>query len=276
MSYPNFNRSQWRLLIHESADGASNMAIDQAIGDAVRTGRSLPTLRFYRWQPACISLGQSQSADLLDQSRCATFGWQIVRRATGGRTVLHADELTYSIAIPQTDPRAKGGVLQSYQRLSLGLQAGLTLAGLAPQRAQKDSAVSVPNDAACFNTASVYELLVAGRKLIGSAQMRSRGLVLQHGSLPLRGDITRLIDGLNLDAGQRLAAKQRLLAQAITLSEAMGCEINSADLVTHLTNGFASALNIDFVSSQLSDDEQAHAAQIRAQKFANLAWTYRK
>ena len=131
-------QAKWRLIVTEPADGATNMAIDQAIAEAVAQGEVLPTLRFYSWHPACVSLGQSQSAALLDLNRCTALGWDIVRRATGGRTVLHIDELTYSIIAPENEPRVKGGVLASYQRLSLGLQAGLEAAGLLPKQASND------------------------------------------------------------------------------------------------------------------------------------------
>lgn len=276
MSKQSFSRTAWRLIVTKPADGATNMAVDQAIAEAVVAGDELPTLRFYSWRPACVSLGQSQSADLLDLNRCAALGWHIVRRTTGGRTVLHANELTYSIAAPQDEPRVKGGVLASYQQLSLGLQAGLAMAGLLPKRSADGNSTSSSDDPACFNVASAYELLVNGKKLIGSAQMRSRGLVLQHGSIPLAGDIGRLADGLDLPERDREQLRQRLSQQATTVAAAAGQVINSAEMIRHLTNGFASALNLDFVPSQLTTAEQARAAQIRAEKFANIAWTYRK
>ena len=274
MNRLNLKLSQWRLLITPPADGALNMAIDQAIGEAVAVGHVLPTLRFYRWQQPCVSLGQSQSADLLDLNRCTALGWHIVRRSTGGRAVLHHQELTYSIAAPLNEPRVKGGVLKSYQRLSLGLLHGLQLAGINAQRANK--AERLQQGAACFDAPSDYELTVDGRKLIGSAQMRSRGLILQHGSIPLAGDIAQLVDGLQLSATDRLQSRAQLRSQATTLADVLGRRMDSAELIPHLTQGFATALNIEFVTQQLSRSEQTCAAQIRAEKFANAAWTYRK
>ena len=276
MSSPIVDHSQWRLVITQPADGASNMAIDQAIGEAVAAGDVLPTLRFYRWNPPCVSLGQSQSAELLDLNRCAHLGWDIVRRTTGGRAVLHHDELTYSIAAPLNEPRVAGGVLKSYQRLSLGLLTGLQLMGATPQRATSDKPVLSQQSAACFEIASDYELTIDGRKLIGSAQKRSRNLVLQHGSIPLSGDIAQLVAGLQLTSNKRAALQTQLRSQATTFAQVLGRRVDSAELIPHLTQGFATALNIKFITTPLSQHEQTRAVQIRAEKFANMAWTYRR
>ena len=102
------------------------MAIDEAILWAVAEGKSLPTLRFYGWQPPCLSIGYSQSMEgEVDVDRCREAGIDFVRRPTGGRAILHADELTYSVVAPQAEPRVAGGVVESYRRLSAGLVAGL-------------------------------------------------------------------------------------------------------------------------------------------------------
>lgn len=121
ITYP----AEWRLLKTGFADGATNMAIDEAILLAVAEGKAPPTLRFYGWEPPCLSIGYSQSMGEVDVDRCRKAGIGLVRRPTGGRAILHADELTYSVVAPQTEPRVAGGVIESYRRLSLGLVAGL-------------------------------------------------------------------------------------------------------------------------------------------------------
>ncbi|MGA9352036.1 MAG: hypothetical protein WBW48_25020, partial [Anaerolineae bacterium] len=123
ITYPAAN---WRLLKTGLVDGATNMAIDEAILWAVAEGKSPPTLRFYGWEPPCLSIGFSQSMEgEVDVDKCLESGIGFVRRPTGGRAILHADELTYSVVAPQTEPRVAGGVIESYRRLSLGLIAGL-------------------------------------------------------------------------------------------------------------------------------------------------------
>src|SRR5512142_2493749 len=87
----------WRLLITAPARGAWNMAVDEAMLEHIGRGESMPTLRLYAWEPACLSLGQAQPYADVDRIRLRQRGWDVVRRPTGGRAILHTDELTYSI-----------------------------------------------------------------------------------------------------------------------------------------------------------------------------------
>jgi lipoate-protein ligase A len=270
--------AEWRLILPTTHDGATNMAIDEAIGDAVRDGAALPTLRFYGWQPACLSLGRAQSWDVADFERCADLGWDVVRRPTGGRAVLHIDELTYSVVAPESEPRVKGGVLESYRRLSAALYNGLHQLGIQPERALPYYADRGATGPACFDGPSDYEVTIAQRKLIGSAQQRRNGIVLQHGSLPLTGDVTRVRLGLRLDGdGQRAALQNRLRWRATTLAEALaGRELSLDESADYLRRGFEETLNITFVESELSSAERERATQIRKEKYANDTWTKRR
>ena len=100
---------EWRLLLErEPRTGAWNMALDEAIMDAVAAGESLPTLRFYQWDPPCLSLGKRQPLDGVDLARCRAAGVDVVRRATGGLAILHTDELTYSIAVRPDESARRG------------------------------------------------------------------------------------------------------------------------------------------------------------------------
>jgi lipoyl(octanoyl) transferase len=111
----------WRLLETPPAHGAWNMAMDEAILEAVGRNESLPTLRLYAWDPACLSLGYAQPFTDVDIPRLRARGWDVVRRPTGGRAVLHIDELTYAVMAPVNEPRVAGSVLESYQRLAQAL-----------------------------------------------------------------------------------------------------------------------------------------------------------
>ena len=123
----------WRLIYDTPLDGARNMAIDEAILESVSAEKVLPTLRFYAWSPPCLSLGYGQSVRDVDFKRIADAGWQVVRRPTGGRAILHMDELTYSVAIPANHPIAAGSIMESYRRISRALLTGLRELGLQPQ-----------------------------------------------------------------------------------------------------------------------------------------------
>ncbi len=267
--------AEWRLLLPSIFDGPTNMAVDEVIADSVRDGASLPTLRFYGWNPPCLSLGRSQPWDVADFDRCAALGWDVVRRPTGGRAVLHIDELTYSVAAPESEPRVKGGVLESYRRLSAALYNGLHAMGIIPERALPYYADRGASGPACFDGPSDYEVTIAQRKLIGSAQQRRTGVVLQHGSLPLYGDVTRVRLGLRFDTeGQRAALENRLRWRATTLSEALGGRVATLDeAAAILRQGFEQTLAIKFVESELTSAEKERVIEIRAEKYANDAWT---
>jgi len=268
--------ADWRLLKTGLADGATNMAIDEAILWAVAEGESRPTLRFYGWQPPCLSIGYNQSMeDEVDVGRCRESGIDFVRRATGGRAILHTDELTYSVVAPQAEPRVAGGVLESYRRLSVGLVAGLRALGLAV--AQVESADTKGKSAACFDAPSNYEITVGGKKLLGSAQVRKKRVVLQHGSLPLEGDIARIFDFLKVSSEERREElKQELRARATSLELALGRVVPFKEMARHLAAGFAQALNLQLIPGQLSEHELTLAEKLRREKYAAREWNFRK
>ena len=249
---PAYPRASWRLIVDGEADGATNMAVDEAILNSVIDGAGLSTLRFYAWSPPCLSLGRSQQFTDAHLAACRAAGVDVVRRPTGGRSILHTDELTYSVSLLQSDPRARGGIVESYRRLSEGLLAGLHNLGVdATQVVGKKTEGDDPT-AVCFESPSDYEITVAGRKLAGSAQWRARGGVLQHGTLPLSGDLARIVDYLAFSDAERPAQSRRLHLKALTLQEAIGAVLPFDTVARALAKGFARALNLDFVPGQLS------------------------
>ncbi|MEZ4706269.1 MAG: biotin/lipoate A/B protein ligase family protein [Caldilineaceae bacterium] len=268
----------WRLLIEdEPRSGPANMAVDHAIAEACAAGASLPTLRFYRWQPPAVSLGRHQPLAEIDLDAAVAHGYDIVRRTTGGRAILHVDELTYSVAAPKGEPRVQGGVMDAYLRLSNALVAGLHLLGVPADKAGAETKVSKDVSAACFEVPSAYEITVGGRKLMGSAQSRRAGYVLQHGSLPLFGDITRLIPVLNLPADQRDLLAAQLAQRACTLNEALGGNggnaIEFGQAARALQRGFEQVLNLHFKPGQLTPQEARRTAELLREQYANPAWT---
>lgn len=270
--------STWRLIFSGPADGATNMAVDEAILQEVSAGRSPATLRFYAWSPPCLSLGMAQPHAEVDRERLAALGWDLVRRPTGGRAILHADELTYSVIAPQDEPRVAGSIIESYRRLSAGLIRGLELLGL---HAAERNTTAPPRESntnpICFEVPANYEIVVEGKKLIGSAQARKDGVVLQHGALPLVGDLSRICEALVFDdAAAREAVRARLLDHATTLDRALGRVIAWETAATTLAEGCAQALNLNFRRGDLTDAEREAAATLRAAKYASPAWTERR
>jgi len=272
-AYPS---ATWRLIVDGEADGAANMAVDQAILEAVIERASPPTLRLYAWSPPCLSLGRNQPLSDVDSTACRAAGVDVVRRPTGGRSILHTDELTYSVALLQADPRSEGGIVEGYRRLSEGLLAGLHTMEVPAVQAVGKRKPEAELTAVCFETPADYEITVAGRKLVGSAQWRARGGVLQHGSLPLRGDLTRIVQFLALSDDERKAQQNSLCLQAITLEEALGVAPSFKQVAQALAAGFGKVLNLTLVPGELTHRERAQAADLRSQVYAATEWTTRR
>lgn len=269
--------AQWRLIRTPPSPGAWNMAVDEAILESVGTKSVLPTLRLYAWDPACLSLGYSQSFLEVDRQAVAQKGWQVVRRPTGGRAILHTDELTYSVIAPLHEPRVMGSVLESYRRLSQALLNALERLGL-PARA--DRVYPLPQGAqaggpVCFEVPSNYEITANGKKLVGSAQTRRREGVLQHGSLPLCGDLTRITQALVFpDEEARKQAAEGLLLHATTLAR-LGLAATWETSADAFEAAFCETLNLTFRTEDLTPGERARAAELVEQKYALPSWTER-
>jgi lipoate-protein ligase A len=268
----------WRLLDTGCADGATNMAVDEAILQAVAERAAPPTLRFYAWEPPCLSIGYNQSMrGEVDLEACRARGVSWVRRPTGGRAILHIDELTYSVVAPESEPRVAGGVVESYRRLSQGLLAGLRRLRAEAVQAEASYDKNLEQGAACFDTPSNYEITVASRKLVGSAQVRRIGMVLQHGALPLCGDLTRIFDCLLIEAEeQRWALRETLRARAATLEEVLGHTVSYGEVADALAVGFAEALALRFEPGELTPLERELAARLRRERYAADEWNFRK
>ena len=278
-----YPRAAWRLLRSPLAGGALNMAIDEAILLAVAESSAPPTLRFFGWAPPCLSLGYAQPSAEVDRARLARLGWGLVRRPTGGRAILHTDELTYSVIAPMDEPRVRGGVIESYQQLSAGLLRGLGLLGLNVRADKKyDPAQTGPDPGpVCFEVPSNYEITAGTvgepRKLLGSAQVRKRGVVLQHGTLPLHGDIGRICDALVFESeAERERVRVRVQQRATTVAEVVGRQVDWDEAADALARGFADALNLDFQPMEaLSPAEAVTAAQLEQEKYAAAEWNER-
>ena len=274
MDYPHTN---WRVIENSPTRGAWNMAVDEAILESVTTGAALPTLRLYAWEPACLSLGVAQPFAEVDEEALATHGWDVVRRPTGGRAILHTDELTYAVIAPVSEPRLRGKILESYLRLSQALLRALEILELSPEANEKppenDSKSFNP---VCFEVPSNYEITVNGKKLIGSAQARRNEGVLQHGTLPLTGDLTRIITALKFkDTQAQESAKQRLLDHATTVERSLGHAPTWQQAAEAYKAAFSEVLNLTLVPGSLSPQEEARAAELMAEKYAHPSWTER-
>lgn len=266
----------WRLLNTPPARGAWNMAVDEAILEHIGRGESLPTLRLYAWDPPCISLGRAQPFADVDIARLEERGWDMVRRLTGGRAILHTDEITYSIIAPADEPRVVGSILESYNRLSTALLQAVKALGLQVEIKKYTGPNHETPNPICFEAPSAYEITVNGKKLIGSAQARRKEGVLQHGSLPLTGNLARITEALTFpDSSARNNAAARLLSRATTVESALGHEVLWNEAAQAFVWAFEAALGLTLEAGNLSPSEKSRADELVREKYALPDWTER-
>jgi lipoyl(octanoyl) transferase len=270
--------NHYRLIISPAASGAFNMALDEAFLIQASQKVSPPTLRLYSWDPPALSLGFAQKTSDVDLAELKKRGWDLVRRPTGGKAILHIDELTYSITAPVDDPLVNGTLLESYQRISSILQKALADLGvktLADQQYPNSPETSKTNPI-CFEVPSNFEITFNYQKLIGSAQARKNGGVLQHGSLPLSGDLSRISQVLNYASeDDRCLAAQKVLSRAITLSDAADKTIPWQTAADSIIHAFYSQMDIRFKQSEPTSGEVALADELICTKYGTTAWNFR-
>jgi lipoate-protein ligase A len=241
------------------------MAVDEALMNAARSGRV--TLRLYGWEPGCLSFGRNQRArGRYDPERAAARGIDVVRRPTGGRSVFHHREITYSVTAPADE---WGGLRDAYGRINSALAAGLRELGVPASVAARErvGATPGPTARACFRDPLPGEVIAGGRKLIGSAQWREKGALLQHGSLLLHNDQAVVEE---LRAGE--APVRRVPASG--LAEFLDPVPGPAEVSEALGTAFARELGRDIDWEDLAADEAAAAARAR-DRYEEEAWTWR-
>lgn len=273
---PALREHAWRRLDTGYGHAAQNMAIDEAILQLHAAKAVPPTLRFFGWRPAAVSIGYFQSLlGEVDLDACRRLGIEWVRRPTGGWAILHHMELTYSVVI--REELLPGGVLETYRVLAQGLLSGLQALGLPASLSPEPPAhPSALQTSACFEHPSQYELVVGGRKLVGSAQMRKYGAILQHGAIMLDIDYDLTFDVLKLDPDERKRQADFLRRRAVGIREALGRTVDYAAARDAIAGGFARALQLDLRPGELSAAELAGMASLQREKYDSPEWNQRK
>ena len=271
--------SKWRLIINEPFSGALNMAVDEAIMKSVNRKLVPPTIRLYRWSAPTITLGYFQSLKKeIDLEACHKNKIEVVRRLTGGRAVLHHRELTYSVIAPENHPKVAGSVLNSYLSISQGLLEGLKELGIqAELKEGKKGGKQKDHSAACFDAPSWYELLVGGKKLLGSAQCRKEGSILQHGSLPVELEADLLFSALAFPNEKlRAGAKTNLLNKATCLQQELSYQPEFEELSAGFSKGFERGLGINLIAESLTPAELTWAEELCQRKYSRQEWNAKK
>jgi lipoate-protein ligase A len=263
--------SAWRLLVTEPLDGATNMAVDEALLRSRIQGGGPPTVRLYGWRPATVSLGYAQPLDAtVDRARLGALGIGLVRRPTGGSAILHEPperEVTYSVVARAGDFPGADDVLETYRVLGRGLAAGLGRLGVPAELAPLVRGRRDPADlpAFCFRRTGAYEIAVGGRKLVGSAQRRQRGAFLQHGSVVLDSDPARI--------RAVFPHEPEPTRGMTTLAAELGHRPDVGAVEAALAAGLAEALGMPLGPASLAPEEWALAEALVADKYGTEAWT---
>jgi len=271
---------KWRVLNSGKCGAAENMAIDEAILNGTINGTSLPTIRFYDWKPPTASCGYNQNAEKeVDFNALQEFGYDFVRRPTGGRLVLHDHEITYAVIAP-TSGKLGGNVTASYSEISRALAAGLKILGINVEleKGNLSSAHQREDVNPCFTSSSRYELTYNKKKIVGSAQVRKDGVLLQHGSILMEYNQRKLADlipGLNENDRKRLATL--LSGKTVAINEIIEQPTSYEDAVIALTVGFETTWNFDtfFACEDLEPEERKQVIMLMNSKYLTDEWNKR-
>ena len=258
----------WRLIPYQSHNAFQNMAIDEAIFRETLKNRKPPTLRFFGWHPAAVSVGYFQDVPKeIHVGRCRSAGVDMVRRMTGGKAVYHQDEITYSLSAGPWERRFPDGILRTYEIISSCLARGLSELGIHAMLAEK-SALARKKERApcCFSEPAGKELTVDGRKICGSAQVRSHGGFLQHGSLLMTFDPAATAALI-----QSPAPPEQLRNRAVGVNELVETPVSAEELCEALRRGFCDALGVDFCEGELTPEEKAMSDRL-VKKYESDAW----
>jgi lipoate-protein ligase A len=267
---------QWRFLNTGSADASRNMALDEALLQLHDAGVTPPTLRVYAWETPTLSLGYAQNAAQdVELEGCRQYGVAIVRRPTGGRAVLHDQEVTYSVVLPTTFFPGPDTLMAHYRHLGMALQATLQRLGVPVHLERSRLPTHTPHPAAapaCFTAVARYELSVMGRKITGNAQKRLRHALLQHGAMPLWLDRQRLFACLRMPLEHRQALVQEAYHTMTAINEMTINPVNASAVHRALRDGFMGTFGIELIEAPLLPQEERLAQELQATKYAVPLW----
>ncbi|KJR43372.1 biotin/lipoate A/B protein ligase, partial [Candidatus Magnetoovum chiemensis] len=253
---------RWRVIEFDAYDGASNMAIDEALSFYALRKESPPTLRLYSWKEPTTSIGAFQNIADIDFDYCAANNIPIVRRPTGGRAVLHFDELTYSFSCPKIDGLFSDNLLDNYKTLNSAFFNAFLALGIDVQiSGKKLKRHDLTGTPICFASTSYSEITVLGKKIMGSAQRRYSEGFLQQGSIPI-----------NID----MALMQAIFKHA-PIDEVFfytyPANINIDAIIAAVKTAFEQTFSIRFISEGLTVYEKGLYLTLLKERYQSRQWT---
>lgn len=276
-------KETWNFINSGKCSAAFNMALDEALLEWHSQGKIKPTIRFYGWEPATLSIGYFQKVEKeVNLEAVQKYGLGFVRRPTGGRGVLHEHELTYSVIVSEDHPKMPKGVTESYRVISEGVLHGFKNLGLdayfaVPKTKEEQDLLKSPRSAVCFDAPSWYELVVEGRKVAGSAQTRQKNVILQHGSIILELDEEKLFDLFKFP-NERV--RERMLKgfskKAVAINELSNRRISIEEAESAFKTGFEQGLDINLIPYELSAEEISYVHELVVKRYASDEWNFKK
>ena len=260
--------TEWRFIDTGPCTASYNMALDEAIAFSVRKGAAPPTLRFYGWDRPSVTLGAFQKSRDINVEFCLKNNIPIVRRLTGGRGILHGDELTYSFCT-RNEGYFSEGLLHSYRQLSSAFTSALQSLGLDVTMKMERASVGEQNRTAlCFRSTSYGEISLQAKKLIGSAQKRWTDGLLQQGSLPYAFDERAMRNIFNLSSSP-------LNDMLIGLREVLP-RFDEEELRQMIRVSFERTFRIRFLCADLSQEEDRLARELENRKYLSPHWNFQR
>jgi lipoate-protein ligase A len=254
-------REAWRLVVDGDLAGAHNMARDVAALDAVSAAQAPPTVRLYGWDPPCLTLGRHQGIEAADLDFCRREGVDVVRRPTGGRALLHHLELTYSVVAPLGKGSIPRPLQDAYRAICSALVRAMRSLGVDAELTGGEVNLQLPGPRTtvpCFEAPAGGEVVVNGRKLIGSAMRSHAGAILQHGAILIDWDG-------RLQAGTMgLADDSGLRPHVTTLRDQIGRIPVREEIQRAVVQGFANVLEITLEPAGLTDAESRRERALEA------------
>ncbi|SFG26885.1 lipoate-protein ligase A [Halobacillus alkaliphilus] len=266
----------WYFVDSGHCTPAMNMALDEALMNWHRQGEIPPVLRFYGWAPAGLSVGYFQKVKgKIDLEGVERHGFELVRRQTGGRAVLHDKELTYSVIVSEDHPDMPASVKDAYLVLSKGLLEGFHNLGIEAEFAVPEGKLDTTGSAVCFEEPSWYELIVEGRKAAGSAQTRKKGVILQHGSIPIDVDDVKLFD-MFIYKNERVKERARRAFgdKAAAINQLIDSRITFDQTKEAFKEGFETGLGIHLEPFELSDEQWKEVERIAEERYRTEEWNF--
>jgi lipoyl(octanoyl) transferase len=277
------NKEVWRFIDSGHCSPSFNMALDEALLDWHSEGKFPPVIRFYGWNPATLSIGYFQKVEKeINLDAVEQYQLGFVRRPTGGRGVLHEDELTYSVIVSEEHPNMPKTVTEAYRVISEGILKGFQHLGLdayfaEPKTIEERDALKNPRSSVCFDAPSWYELVVEGRKVAGSAQTRQKGVILQHGSILLDLDEEKLFS-LFKYPNERIKErmKRAFKSKAVAINEISPRKISLEEAKKAFYRGFAEGLEVDLEPYTLTSEELAYVQKLAVERYESDEWNFKR